>query len=133
VVLVWVQAAALSTPAQAAALGWARPAHDVGLDHKVVSTTNHHKMFDIVTADEDDASFPVDRQGFDYCYPRWCVAAAEPVEHVSSGRNDNEKICFHRRDGPELGPAPPSPSLCRTVRDSSPPRADRGPLPIGRA
>jgi hypothetical protein len=62
-------------------------------------------MFDIVTADEDDASFPVDRQGFDYCYPRWCVAAAEPVEHVSSGRNDNEKICFHRRDGPELGPA----------------------------
>jgi hypothetical protein len=39
-------------------------------------------MFDIVAADEDDASFPVDRQGFDYCYPRWCVAAAEPVEHV---------------------------------------------------
>jgi hypothetical protein len=35
-------------------------------------------MFDIVAADEDDASFPVDRQGFDYCYPRWCVAAAEP-------------------------------------------------------
>ena len=53
--------------------------HDVGLDHKVVSTTNHHKMFDIVTADEDDGSFSVDRQGFDYCYPRWCVAAAEPV------------------------------------------------------
>ena len=46
------------------------PAHDVGLDHKIVSTTNHHKMFDIVTADEDDASFSVDRQGFDYGYPR---------------------------------------------------------------
>jgi hypothetical protein len=28
------------------------PAHDVGLDHEVVSTTNHHKMFDIVTADD---------------------------------------------------------------------------------
>jgi hypothetical protein len=60
------------------------PAHDVGLDHKVASTANYHKMFDIVAADEDDASFPVDRQGFDYCYPRWCVAAAEPVEHVLS-------------------------------------------------
>ena len=43
--------------------GWCRrqpfplqrgPAQDVGLDHKVVSTTNYHKMFDIVTADEDD-------------------------------------------------------------------------------
>jgi hypothetical protein len=45
-------------------------AHDVGLGHDVVSTTNHHKMFDIVTADEDDASFSVDRQGFDYGYPR---------------------------------------------------------------
>jgi hypothetical protein len=50
-------------------------AHDVGLDHKVVSTANHHKVFDIVAADEDDASFAVDREGFDYCYPRWCVAA----------------------------------------------------------
>jgi hypothetical protein len=50
--------------------------------HNVVSTTNHHNMFDIVTAYEDDASFSVNRQGFDYCYPRWCVAAAEPVEHV---------------------------------------------------
>src|SRR6516164_9842663 len=60
------------------------PAHDVGLDHEVVSTTNHHKMFDIVTADEDDASFSVDRERFDYCYPRWCIAAAEPVEHVLS-------------------------------------------------
>ena len=49
------------------------PAHDVGLDHEVVSTTNHHKMFDIVTADEDDASFSVDRERFDYCYPRWCT------------------------------------------------------------
>ena len=38
------------------------PPHDVGLDHNVVSTTNHHKMFDIVAADEDDASFSVDRQ-----------------------------------------------------------------------
>jgi hypothetical protein len=37
---------------------------------QIFSTTNHHKMFDIVAADEDDASFPVDRQGFDYCYPR---------------------------------------------------------------
>jgi hypothetical protein len=33
------------------------PAHDVGLNHEIVSTTNHHKMFDIVTADEDGASF----------------------------------------------------------------------------
>jgi hypothetical protein len=48
-------------------------AHDVGLGHDVVSTTNHHKMFDIVTADEDDASFSVDRERFDYCYPRWCT------------------------------------------------------------
>ena len=31
------------------------------------------KMFDIVTADEDDASFSVDRERFDYCYPRWCI------------------------------------------------------------
>jgi hypothetical protein len=29
-------------------------------------TTNHHKMFDIVAADEDDASFSVDREGFDF-------------------------------------------------------------------
>jgi hypothetical protein len=45
------------------------PAHDVGLDHKVVSTINHHKVFDIVAADEDDASFPVDRQGFELDLP----------------------------------------------------------------
>jgi hypothetical protein len=51
---------------------WLRrgPAHDVGLDQEVVSTTNHHKMFDIVAADEDDLSFSLDREGFDYCYPR---------------------------------------------------------------
>jgi hypothetical protein len=30
-------------------------------------------MFDIVAADEDDLSFSFDREGFDYCYPRWCV------------------------------------------------------------
>ena len=40
------------------------------------SITNHHKMFGIVTADEDDASFSVDRERFDYCYPRWCNYAA---------------------------------------------------------
>jgi hypothetical protein len=40
--------------------------HDVGLDHDVVSTTNHDKMFDIVTANEDDSSFSIDRQGFDH-------------------------------------------------------------------
>jgi hypothetical protein len=28
----------------------------MGADHKVVSTTNQHKMFDIVAAGEDDAS-----------------------------------------------------------------------------
>jgi hypothetical protein len=38
---------------------WLRrgPAHDVGLDQEVVSTTNHYKMFDIVAADEDDFSY----------------------------------------------------------------------------
>src|SRR6516225_6890842 len=43
---------------------WLRrgPAHDVGLDQEVVSTTNHHKMFDIVAADEDDLSFSLDRR-----------------------------------------------------------------------
>jgi hypothetical protein len=63
---------------------WLRrgPPHDVGLDHEVVSTTNHHKMLDIVSADEDNASFSADREGFDYCYPRWCVATAQPFEHV---------------------------------------------------
>ena len=34
-------------------------------------------MFDIVAADEDDLSFSIDREGFDYCYPRWCVAVAQ--------------------------------------------------------
>jgi hypothetical protein len=60
---VWVQAATRSIRAQAGALGLGTGrCMNVGLDYKVVSTTNHHKMFDIVTADEDDASFPVDRQ-----------------------------------------------------------------------
>jgi hypothetical protein len=59
-----------------------RSAHDVGLDHDVGSTTNQHKMFDIVTADEDDTSFSVELDGFDYSYPSWCVAAAQPIEHV---------------------------------------------------
>jgi hypothetical protein len=27
--------------------------------------------------------FPSTGEGFDYCYPRWCVAA-EPFEHVAS-------------------------------------------------
>jgi hypothetical protein len=39
------------------------PTNDIGLDHKVVSTANHHKMFDIVAADEDDAALdPLTRQ-----------------------------------------------------------------------
>jgi len=54
-------------------------AHDVRLDQEVVSTTNHHKMFDVVAADEDDLSFSLDREGFDYC-----VATAQPFEHVLS-------------------------------------------------
>ena len=30
-------------------------------------------------------SFDVsDWEGFDYCYPRWCVATAQPFEHVLS-------------------------------------------------
>jgi hypothetical protein len=67
------------------------------------STTNHHKMFDIVAADEDDPSFPVDRQGFDYCYPSWCVAAAEPVEHVTfspanAGQRNNMEMSRKRAD-----------------------------------
>jgi len=44
-------------------------AHDVGLNHDVVSTTNQYKVFDIVTANELDASFSVKRDGFDYSYP----------------------------------------------------------------
>jgi hypothetical protein len=46
-----------------------RSAHDVGLDHEIVSTTNQHKMFGIVTADENDISFSVKLDGFDYSYP----------------------------------------------------------------
>jgi len=47
-----------------------RLAHDVGLNHDVVfSTTNQYKVFDIVTANELDASFSVKRDGFDYSYP----------------------------------------------------------------
>src|SRR6516162_5780534 len=64
------------------------PAHDVRLNHEVVWTTNHHKMFGIVTADEDDASFAVDREGFYYCYPRWCVAIAQPFEHGRSPHSE---------------------------------------------
>jgi hypothetical protein len=44
-------------------------AHDVGANNDLVSTTNQHKMFGIVTADEDDISFSVERDGFDYSYP----------------------------------------------------------------
>jgi hypothetical protein len=62
-------------------LVWRRAADDVGLDHEVVSTTNQYKMFDIVTADEDDASSSLDRERFDYCYPLLCIAAAQPFEH----------------------------------------------------
>ena len=47
--------------------GWS--AHDVGLNYDVVSTTNQHKMFDIVTANELDTSFSVELDGFDYSYP----------------------------------------------------------------
>jgi hypothetical protein len=46
-----------------------RSAHDVGLNHDVVSTTNQHKMFDIVAANELDTSFSVELDGFDYSYP----------------------------------------------------------------
>ena len=46
-----------------------RSAHDVGLNHDVVSTTNQYKMFDIVTANELDTSFSVELDGFDYSYP----------------------------------------------------------------
>ena len=40
--------------------------------------------FDIIAADEDDASFSVDPDGVDYCDPPWCVAAAQPFEHTLS-------------------------------------------------
>jgi len=42
-----------------------RSAHDVGLNHDIVSTTSQHKMFDIVTANELDTSFSVELDGFD--------------------------------------------------------------------
>jgi hypothetical protein len=42
-----------------------RSARDVGLNHDVGSTPNQHKMFDIVTADEDDISFSANRKRFD--------------------------------------------------------------------
>jgi hypothetical protein len=42
-----------------------RSARDVGLDHDVGSTANQHKMFDIVTADEDGTPFSADRKRFD--------------------------------------------------------------------
>src|SRR6516164_6599104 len=79
------------------------PAHDVRLDHEVVWTTNHHKMFGIVTADEDDASFAVDREGFYYCYPRWCVAIAQPFEHgrsptANAGQRNNMATFGKRAD-----------------------------------
>jgi hypothetical protein len=50
-------------------LVWAPAAHDVGLDHDIVSTTKQHKMFNIVTANELDTSFSVELDGFDYSYP----------------------------------------------------------------
>jgi hypothetical protein len=43
-----------------------RSAHDVGLDHDIASTTNQHQMFGIVTADEDNVSFSIELDGFDY-------------------------------------------------------------------
>jgi hypothetical protein len=46
-----------------------RSAHDVGLNHNVISTTNQYKMFDIVTANELDTSFAVELDGFDYSNP----------------------------------------------------------------
>ena len=51
------EAVAPSLRAQAGALVGHRSARDVGLNHDVGSTPNQHKMFDIVTADEDDISF----------------------------------------------------------------------------
>jgi hypothetical protein len=46
-----------------------RSAHDVRLNHDIISTTNQHKMFDIVTPNELDTSFSVELDGFDYSYP----------------------------------------------------------------
>jgi hypothetical protein len=66
-------------------------------------------MFSIVTADEDDASFAVDREGFDYCYPRWCVAIAQPFEH---GRSPHSE-CRSEKQYVDV------PQTCRSRRCSS--------------
>jgi hypothetical protein len=70
-----------------------RPAHDVGLDHKVVSTTNHHKMFDTVTADEDANAAGVehtriDSEKFSGCpsFRSWVGHATQKLDaaHISA-------------------------------------------------